>query len=82
MTRFVGPFLFLAASGWVFQHNREEHGSVLILPFLDVIPGYAGDLAAQGQLTWQILVGVGTVWLLWRFVGQLRESPSTEEEDE
>lgn len=82
MTRYIGPLIFLAAAVWVYLHNQEVGGSVLVFPMLDLIPGYEADIFAQGQLTWKILVGTGLVWLAVRVADHVRAQRATPDEDE
>lgn len=61
--RFVTPILFAAAAAYVGWQNGQHTDRVLVLPFLDVIaPGTAGNAAAQGALSVQILVGLAVVF--------------------
>lgn len=66
--RAFSPVLFFAAAAGVFWYNGQHTDRALVLPFMDVIdPGAASDPVRQGQLTVQILVGVGVV-LAWRAI--------------
>lgn len=81
MSRYIGPAIFLAAAVWVYQHNQGASGSILLLPFVDLVPGYEEDVVAQGRLSWQILLGLGGFYLLTRVVGHLRELRARKDEE-
>lgn len=72
MVRYVVPVLFLVVSGAVYSYNSQHTASQYVFPGLHMIPGYE-SMHAQGQLSWQLLAGAATVFLLWAFVDQIRE---------
>ncbi|MDP2304837.1 MAG: hypothetical protein Q8P18_02285 [Pseudomonadota bacterium] len=72
--RFITPILFAAAAAYVGWQNGQHTDRVLVLPFLDVIaPATAGDAAAQGALTVQILFGLAVVFALWEGYRMMRD---------
>ena len=65
MTRFFAPLLFLAAAGYVYWFNLNHADRVLLLPFLPALkPSLEGDFKAQGELTAELLAGVGLLLLV------------------
>jgi hypothetical protein len=70
--RLYAPILMIAVGVFVWRHNDPAGPNHLIFPGMDYLPGFAGDVVKQGQLTWQILVGVGSVWLTKRLIDWAR----------
>ena len=65
MSRFLAPLLFLGAAGYVYWFNLNHTDRVLILPMLPMLkPSLEGDFKAQGELTAQVLAGVGLLLLV------------------
>lgn len=65
MSRFLAPLLFLAAAGYVWWFNQNHTDRILLLPFIPLVkPSLEGDLRAQGELTAELLAGVGLVLLV------------------
>lgn len=57
--RGITPMLFLLATGAVAGFNATHPTEAVVFPNLEwIVPSVKGDLAAQGKLTFQILVGL------------------------
>lgn len=78
MTRFIMPVLMYATAGYLQWYNAAHTDRKVLFPFLDGIPGYKGDLAAQATLSFQILIGLATLMLLWAgfdWLRSMRQNP-------
>ncbi|MDP2314921.1 MAG: hypothetical protein Q8P41_18625 [Pseudomonadota bacterium] len=72
--RFLTPALFAAAAVYVGWQNAQHTDRALVLPFLDVVaPGTAGNVAAQGALSVNILWGLAAVFTLWELFRMRRD---------
>jgi hypothetical protein len=70
--RWFTPVLFVAAAGFVSWYNGGHQDSQLLFPGTHLVPGYEGDIFAQGRLTWQLFLGVGGVTGALALVNQIR----------
>jgi hypothetical protein len=79
MTRFIIPVLMFATAGYLQWYNGAHTDRKLLFPFLDGLAGYKGDLAAQATLSFQVLIGLATVLLLWAafdWFRSMRQNPA------
>lgn len=79
LTRYLAPGLLLGAGAWAWYANSTDPASVMVLWGVHFVPGFETDLLAQGQLSWQILIGLGSALMGWRLVRDLRKSRAEEE---
>lgn len=65
MLRYIGPLILFGAAAYVWHYNTSNNGStVMLLPFLDLLPGFEGDIMRQADWSWKILAGIGGIVLL------------------
>jgi hypothetical protein len=65
MLRYLGPLILFAAAAWVWHYNTTHAGaSVVLLPFLDLIPAFEADVTRRAEWSWKILAGIGGVIML------------------
>jgi len=70
--RYLVPVLFFGGAGYVWHYNETHDDSWLLLPFLDMLASLEGDVEAQAEWTWRILVAIGALMLVWTFVDDVR----------
>jgi len=63
--RFFVPIVFLVVAAYVYWHNANSDGEVLMLAFMGVLfPSMKGSAVAMGQATSALLGGLGLLLLL------------------
>ena len=70
--RYLAPCLLLGAGVWVWYANLGDPDRVMVLWGTHLVPGYEGDRVAQGQLAWQVLLGLGSMLLGFQVARDLR----------
>jgi hypothetical protein len=80
MTRFIIPLLMFATAGYLRWYNGAHHDRKILFPFLDLLPSYQGKLLAQAELSFQLMVGLALLMLVWAAVEYLRAARRTPED--
>ena len=80
--RYIAPIFLFAVAGYVWHYNDTHTGSVMLLPFLDLIDSLEGDLQAQAQVTWKIVAGLAAALLAVAIFYDIRRSLRRKEEEE
>lgn len=75
--RYFPGLIFLLAAAGIYLYNQQTPLAPFNLPFLADLTG-ASTRVERGQLTWQILAGLGGIFVLVALVFQLAK-PSKEE---
>lgn len=74
MKRILWPVLFFAATGWMYQHNTGDSGSVMVLPMIELLfPEVAGDNQAMGQASVKMMAGISTLILIYEIFLGIRD---------
>jgi hypothetical protein len=83
MLRYLVPLLLFGAAGYVWYYNSTHVGeSMMLLPFLDLVPAFEGDFPKQAEWSWRILAGIGGILLLITFGVDLTSKKRERAEDE
>ncbi len=72
MSRFLVPLIFFAAAGFVWHYNGTHENGYLLLPFLEVVPDFAGDYEAQAAWSWRVIAGIGVTDLVLSIIRDIR----------
>ena len=62
MSRWLTASVFIAGGIYVRHYNEAHQGSQFTFPGMEFLVG--ADIYAQGELTWQIIIGLGVLFLL------------------
>lgn len=72
--RYLPPIVFFVTSMVVHYLNTSRSDRVILFPMMDTLfPSTAGDLAAQGAASVQVLLAVGALTLVFAIVGTMRD---------
>lgn len=71
MGRYISGFIALAAAFGVYQYNQTHETQKIFLLGLNLVFGDDPDVLAAR--TWQILAGVGVLWLFIDVMNGLRK---------
>jgi hypothetical protein len=82
MFRFIAPLILLGAASFVAYSNHDGDGEFLLLPFVEVLPWVGDGLQARGDATWQLLGGMGLVYLGFAGWGAMRRRERRRDDDE
>ena len=72
MGRYVSAVIMLLAAAGVYVKNLDSPNEQVFLWGTDLLVG--NDPFAQGQISWQILLGLGLLWLGLDVWGAIRGS--------
>lgn len=79
--RFLPPIVFFGTAGLVHYLNTTRADRVILFPMMDkLFPATAGDLAAQGEKTVLVLLGIGGITLIIAVFNTWRDRQAASED--
>jgi hypothetical protein len=76
--RWFVPFLLIGAAVYVAQYNSTHQDGVIVIAFLDLVPGIGSDPNTLGTRSWQLLLVLGVASLGLRIMANKKEAPQEE----
>ena len=76
--RWFVPLLLIGAAVYVAQYNSTHQEGVIVIAFLDLVPGIGSDPKTLGARSWQLLLSLGVVSLGLRIMANKREAQEDE----
>ena len=76
--RWFVPLLLIGAAVFVAHHNSTTEDGVIIIAFLDLVPGIGSDPKTLGARSWQLLLGLGVVSLGLRILASRQQAREDE----
>ncbi len=79
--RIIPPAVFFVTAIVVHYLNSTRSDRVILFPMMDTLfPSTAGDLAAQGEASVQVLLAVGALTLIFAIFGILRDRRASQDD--
>ena len=76
--RWLVPLLLMGAAVYVAHHNSTHQDGVIVIAFLDLVPGIGSDPKTLGTRSWQLLLSLGVVSLGLRIMANKKEAQQDE----
>jgi hypothetical protein len=80
MAGYILAALLLGGGYYVWHFNETHATTYLLIPLLDNVPALRGDIEAQAEWSWRIVVGLGIFVLVATVVGQVRRATRRRDE--